>query len=159
MSAPNSRKRAAPGASPIVPIQQPMQQQYATGDVGSDQLMRWQPPANNTGFDQNIHGANAYGYNAGQPQAAQPIAGPSNTLARRQGNRALVPTSNVPNLDSSVEQWNDFGDENAILPQNNNAALAETDSVEMLEQMAQKTKRRMQADRKQIPPFIQKLSR
>lgn len=37
--------------------------------------------------------------------------------------------------------------------------MDEHDSIERLEEMAQRAKREAQAKRKQIPPFVQKLSR
>lgn len=71
----------------------------------------------------------------------------------------MVPTNPMANYDSSVEPWAGFGDDGSLLPQNQSEDLTETDNVELLEEMAQKAKRDAQGKRKQIPPFVQKLSR
>ncbi|KAM0556836.1 hypothetical protein ACHAPJ_005896 [Fusarium lateritium] len=166
MSAPNPRKRAAPGASPMMPIPQQMQQPYNSGNAGSDQVLRWNGMGDASGFmngadgmmDGNAHVGNAFGLVPAQPQYSQPVPTPSNSLARRQMNHALVPT-NPRNFDGSVEPWGNFvGDENALLQQNPPEHANEQDNVELLEDMAQKAKREAQAKRKQIPPFVQKLS-
>jgi len=44
-------------------------------------------------------------------------------------------------------------------PQNVNGAMEENDSIELLEERAAIAKREAQSKRKQIPPFVQKLSR
>lgn len=158
MSTPNPRKRAAPGASPIVPIQQQMQQPYATGNGGGDQMMRWSAGTEGTGFVDGT--SNSFGLVPAQPQYPQGVATPSNSLARRQMNRALVPTNSRGNFDPPADPWSSFaGDDNALLPQNSTEAPREEDNIEILEEMAQKAKREAQAKRKQIPPFVQKLSR
>ncbi|KAM0205355.1 hypothetical protein ACHAQI_009219 [Fusarium lateritium] len=166
MSAPNPRKRAAPGASPLMPLPQQMQQQYNSGNAAGDQVLRWNGMGDTSNFmngadgimDGNAHVGNSFLVPA-QPQYAQPVPTPSNTLARRQMNRALVPT-NTRNFEGAVEPWGNFvGDDNALLQQNGPENLNEQDNVELLEEMAQKAKREAQAKRKQIPPFVQKLSR
>ncbi|EWZ51661.1 hypothetical protein FOCG_14058 [Fusarium oxysporum f. sp. radicis-lycopersici 26381] len=166
MSAPNPRKRAAPGASPMMPIPQQMQPQYNAGNPAGDQVMRWNGMGDPSSFmngadgimDGNAHVGNSFGLVPAQPQYAQPVSTPSNTLARRQMNRALVPTNARP-YDGAVEPWGNFvGDDNALLQQNPSENLNEQDNVEILEEMAQKAKREAQAKRKQIPPFVQKLS-
>lgn len=60
---------------------------------------------------------------------------------------------------ASPEIWGQFGDNTALVPQQHNGHVAESDSIEHLEELAQKAKREAQAKRKQIPPFVQKLSR
>ncbi|KAJ9428392.1 hypothetical protein QL093DRAFT_2134933 [Fusarium oxysporum] len=166
MSAPNPRKRAAPGASPMMPIPQQMQPQYNAGNPAGDQVMRWNGMGDPSSFmngadgimDGNAHVGTSFGLVPAQPQYAQPVSTPSNTLARRQMNRALVPTNARP-YDGAVEPWGNFvGDDNALLQQNPSENLNEQDNVEILEEMAQKAKREAQAKRKQIPPFVQKLS-
>ncbi|KAM0236595.1 hypothetical protein ACHAP5_009326 [Fusarium lateritium] len=166
MSAPNPRKRAAPGASPLMPLPQQMQQQYNSGNAAGDQVLRWNGMGDTSNFmngadgimDGNAHIGNSFGLVPAQPQYAQPVPTPSNTLARRQMNRALVPT-NTRNFEGAVEPWGNFvGDDNALLQQNGPENLNEQDNVELLEEMAQKAKREAQAKRKQIPPFVQKLS-
>lgn len=101
---------------------------------------------------------NSFGLVPAQQQYSQPVPTPSNTIARRQMNHALVPT-NQRSFDGVVEPWGNFvGDENTLL-QGNFENLNEQDNVEVLEERAQKAKRDAQAKRKQIPPFVQKLSR
>ncbi|KAK2593363.1 Heat shock transcription factor [Conoideocrella luteorostrata] len=156
MSAPNSKKRAAPGASPMVPYQQRMQQSF-TGDNGvADSLLRWNGEATEL-FDASANAAaNSHGLMPTQPQFNH-VPTPSNSLARRDTNQALIPTHNQ-NFDTSVEPWVGFGDDTALLQQNGQGSLAEQDSIELLEEMAQKAKREAQTKRKSIPPFVQKLS-
>ncbi|KAF9776753.1 hypothetical protein IL306_005031 [Fusarium sp. DS 682] len=143
-----------------------MQPQYNAGNPAGDQVMRWNGIGDTSNFmngadglmDGNAHVGNSFGLVAAQPQYAQPMPSPSNTLARRQMNRALVPTNARP-YDGAVEPWGNFvGDDNALLQQNGPENLNEQDNVEILEEMAQKAKREAQAKRKQIPPFVQKLS-
>ncbi|KAH6608049.1 heat shock factor [Trichoderma cornu-damae] len=164
MSAPNSRKRAAPGASPIVPIQRNMQQPYAADhNAGANPVMQW----NSTGGDADAtdyfsaaaaHSENPYGLAQAQPTYPQAVVAPSNSLTRRQTNRALVPTNLRAAYDPSPARWAGFGEDALLVSQNATEGGAEQDNVEILEEMAQKAKRDAQAKRKQIPPFVQKLS-
>lgn len=150
----------------MMPLPQQMQQQYNSGNAAGDQVLRWNGMGDASNFmngadgimDGNAHVGNSFGLVPAQPQYAQPVPTPSNTLARRQMNRALVPT-NTRNFEGAVEPWGNFvGDDNALLQQNGPENLNEQDNVELLEEMAQKAKREAQAKRKQIPPFVQKLS-
>ncbi|KAI5462159.1 hypothetical protein BGZ63DRAFT_206287 [Mariannaea sp. PMI_226] len=160
MSTPNSRKRAAPGAAPIIPIQQQMQRPYATGNGAGDQMLRWNGMGDGTGFvDGANHAGNAFGLVPAQPQYAQAVPAPSNSLARRQMNQALVPANPRPAFDDSGDPWANFvGDDNALLQQGNHEQMSEQENLDMLEEMAQAAKRDAQSKRKQIPPFVQKLS-
>ncbi|KAJ4237283.1 Heat shock transcription factor [Fusarium solani] len=166
MSAPNPRKRAAPGASPMMPLPQQMQQQYNAGNAANDQILRWNGLGDTSGFVNGVDGlmdgngqVGNFGLVPAQPQFPQPVPTPSNSLARRQMNRALIPTNSRANFDGSVDTWGNFvGDENALLQQNSGENITEQDNIELLEEMAQKAKREAQAKRKQIPPFVQKLS-
>ncbi|KAF5021382.1 hypothetical protein F66182_6571 [Fusarium sp. NRRL 66182] len=144
-----------------------MQQQYNSGNAAGDQMLRWNGLGDASGFtndaggmmDVNAHIGNSFGLVPTQPQYSQPVSTPSNSLARRQPNHALVPTNPRTNFGGSVDNWASFAnDENALLPQNPSENLSEQDNVELLEEMAQKAKREAQAKRKQIPPFVQKLS-
>ncbi|PHH88862.1 hypothetical protein CDD83_6962 [Cordyceps sp. RAO-2017] len=105
-------------------------------------------------------GGNQYGLVPTQQHYTQPSPASSNSLARRPANQALVPTNPRTSYDSSVEPWTGYGDDNGALLQQTNGGegLVEQDNVEMLEEMAQKAKREAQSKRKQIPPFVQKLS-
>jgi heat shock transcription factor len=88
----------------------------------------------------------------------QTIPPSSNALARRQNSRALVPTAPRTPFDRGSDGWSGFGEDPAYL-QPTNPGADEHDNVERLEEMAQRAKREAQAKRKQIPPFVQKLSR
>lgn len=159
MSAPNSRKRAAPGTSPAMPMQQRMQQPYTGDNVVAD-MTRWNGAGDAAGFMDNT-GYGNYGFNQmpAPQQYQQPVPGPSNTVARRPMNQALVPTNQRGVYDASTDPWATFGDEGALIKQGTGEEVVEEDNVEKLEEMAQKAKREAQTKRKQIPPFVQKLSR
>lgn len=141
------------------------QQPYATDhNAGANPVMQW----NNAGGTADAtdyfsaaaaHGENPYGL--AQPQSTYPqaVSAPSNSLARRQMNRALVPTNLRAPFDASPDRWSGFGDDGLLVPQNATEGGVEQDNVEVLEEMAAKAKREAQAKRKQIPPFVQKLSR
>ncbi|KPM40599.1 hypothetical protein AK830_g5941 [Neonectria ditissima] len=159
MSTPNPRKRGAPGAAPIVPIPQQMQQPYASGNGAGDQMLRWNGMGDaNAIVDANAHAGNAFGLVPTQPQYPQAVPTASNSLARRQMNQALVPTNPRTNFGASTDPWANFGDENSLLQQNTGETMTEQENLDLLEDMAQKAKRESQAKRKQIPPFVQKLS-
>ncbi|PTB63898.1 heat shock factor-type DNA-binding domain-containing protein [Trichoderma citrinoviride] len=166
MSAPNSRKRAAPGSSPIVPIQRNMQQPYEAEPVAvANPAMPWGgiggvPDATDYfGAAAAVHGENPYGLAQAPPAFPPAVSTPSTSLARRQMNRALVPTNLRAAYDASADRWSGFGDDGLLVPQNATDGAVGQDSIEVLEEMAQKAKREAQAKRKQIPPFVQKLSR
>jgi heat shock transcription factor len=147
----------------MVPIPQQMQPQYNAGNGAGSQGLRWNGMADPSNYMNGVDGmmdenANAFGLVPAQQQYSQPVPTPSNTIARRQMNHALVPT-NQRNFDGAVEPWGNFvGDENTLL-QGNFENLNEQDNIEVLEERAQKAKKDALAKRKQIPPFVQKLSR
>jgi heat shock transcription factor len=151
----------------MMPLPQQMQQQYNAGNAANDQILRWNGLGDTSGFVNGVDGlmdgngqVGNFGLVPAQPQFPQPVPTPSNSLARRQMNRALIPTNSRANFDGSVDTWGNFvGDENALLQQNSGENITEQDNIELLEEMAQKAKREAQAKRKQIPPFVQKLSR
>lgn len=56
--------------------------------------------------------------------------------------------------------WADLaGDDTSLVAHNPDDETIVQDNVEVLEELAQKAKREAQGKRKQIPPFVQKLSR
>ncbi|KAF9877637.1 HSF-type DNA-binding protein [Colletotrichum karsti] len=128
-----------------------------------DQFLRW-AGADGTGVvDAAAPPAlNSYGIVPGQQQQfVQPTPSPNNALARRQINRALVPTAGRPNYDSTTDPWSFVGDDGALLSQpqqQTNGNMNNTDNIEVLEEMARKAMTQAQQKRKQIPPFVQKLS-
>lgn len=94
-----------------------------------------------------------------QPQYDPSIAAPSTQLTRRPTNRQLVPTTQRTPYDNSGDPWGQFGDDSILDPQNVNGMMEESDNIELLEERAAVAKRDAQSKRKQIPPFVQKLSR
>ncbi|KAG5979320.1 hypothetical protein E4U55_005307 [Claviceps digitariae] len=155
MSAPNSRKRTAPGASPMVPYQQRLQQPYANEIGVADTTLQWKGDGAEL-TDTTAPTAIPYDLMPSQPQL-DPVPTPSNTLARRDTNQALVPTHNR-NIDTSVDSWAGYNNDHTLLQRDDEGRLIEQENIETLEEMAQKAKREAQAKRKSIPPFVQKLS-
>lgn len=154
MSSPNQRKRPAPGSSPSLAMH-PMDQ-----FAGTDHLVRWNSPDNANGFSEDGSQAiPSYGMPQVPAQYPQPIpATPSNMVARRQMNRALVPTAGR-SYEGTSDPWSSLvpGDATTLDPAVNE--MNEQDNLAHLEQQALKAKREAEAKRKQIPPFVQKLSR
>lgn len=175
VSSPTSRKRQAPGASPIVPITVPpmqQQQQQPYGTAQPDQLLRWNGAAveGNPYADAAARttGVNPYGVlSPAVGQYGQGIQAPtSTTLARRGMNSALVPTVPRPSpFESPPESWSNFGDDGymPLQPQQlqqppTSGTVDDNDSIEALEERALRAKKEAMNKRKQIPPFVQKLS-
>ncbi|KAL0941105.1 HSF-type DNA-binding protein [Colletotrichum truncatum] len=159
----NPRKRAAPGTSPNMPM--PAVQPSFPSPTG-DQFLRWGGADGSALVDgTNPQPVNSYGIVPGQqPQFVQPTHSPNTALARRQMNRALVPTAARPNYDSTTDPWSFVGEDSSLVQQQQqqqqqaNGNITDTDNVEVLEEMARKAMREAQQKRKQIPPFVQKLS-
>ncbi|KAI0503149.1 hypothetical protein F5B22DRAFT_562948 [Xylaria bambusicola] len=166
MPASNPRKRPAPGSLPIsqqIPqqIPQPLSQQMAQPYNPAEQMLRWN--GNNVGSFAENASTPISTYGIVPPNQAQFAQGtpstsntPSNALARRVGNNALV-TSNRMFSPQPNDPWSGFTDDN-ILSAQTNGSLDEHDNIELLEEKAQRAKREAQAKRKQIPPFVQKLN-
>lgn len=150
----NPRKRAAPGASPAVqaPISQPSFS--AANQLPNDDFVRWQGTEHGTYPDPAPFNLNPYagGSTLPQPPYGQPSPGASTQLARRPMNRQMVATNPRAGYDGA-NSWAGFDDPDG------NGILGENDDIELLEERAAIAKREAQASRKQIPPFIQKLSR
>ncbi|CAJ2511279.1 Uu.00g069040.m01.CDS01 [Anthostomella pinea] len=149
----NPRKRPAPGTVPI-PQPQPMAQTYNTPDP----LLRWN--GNNAGnfVGNTSNNVNPYGMMSSPTQAQFPQGAPtpSNALARRGMNSALV-TANRQYSPQPNDSWANFAEE-ALTPTEPNGGVDEHDNIEVLEEKAQRARRDAQAKRKQIPPFVQKLN-
>ncbi|KAL2160399.1 hypothetical protein VTH06DRAFT_1572 [Thermothelomyces fergusii] len=154
MSSPNPRKRPATGAPPMAPLPQ-MPQSYSP--VQTDPMFRWNGVETNGFVDTGNPGMNSFSMLPTSTPYGQAISAPSNVLARRQNSRALVPTTPRAPFDRGADGWNGFGDDSSYL-QAANASVDEHDNIERLEELAQRAKREAQANRKQIPPFVQKLS-
>ena len=129
----SSRKRPAPGASPLSQTQNPSSPTFPRDP-------QWQP--SNTTFQTP--------YNA-QPQnnLLQPVqqTQPSNQLMRRLPNHPVVPMNNF----GANGQWS--------VPDGQAASANGWTQDDDLDQRALVAKRDAEEKRKQIPPFIQKLSR
>jgi heat shock transcription factor len=95
----------------------------------------------------------------GQAQYADAMqATAGNSLARRPMNiRVLVPAS--PGGYDPSQAWGNLPMDNGALTHQQHDDQGTEDSIEVLEEKAQQAKREAQAKRKQIPPFVQKLSR
>ncbi|KAG6010862.1 hypothetical protein E4U21_002530 [Claviceps maximensis] len=156
MSAPNSRKRTAPAASPIFPYQQRNQQPYANENGVAGPALQWK--GDGAEFAETT-AQTALPFNLMPSSQSQldPVPTPSNTLTRRDTNQALVPTHNRK-IDTSLDPWAGYNNDNTLLQRDNEGRVIEQESIETLEEMAQKAKREAQAKRKSIPPFVQKLS-
>lgn len=157
----NPRKRPAP-ASP--PQQEPqMQQQFtASNQMSNTDFLRWSQGSDNTSYptDPAAFKMNNYGAAAvSNPQYDSSIPASSTQLARRPVNRQLVATAQRTAYDSSGDPWGQFGDDSVLDPQNSSGRMEENDNIELLEERAAIAKRDAQSKRKQIPPFVQKLSR
>lgn len=138
--------------APLPQIQQPF------SPVQPDHLFRWNGGVDGNGFvDAATSGVNSFAMMPTSGPYGQAIPAPSTALARRQSNRALVSGSRSP-FDRGSDHWNGYSNEPGYL-QAANSGLDEHDNIERLEEMAQRAKREAQAKRKQIPPFVQKLSR
>ncbi|GAB7343792.1 hypothetical protein MBLNU457_1765t1 [Dothideomycetes sp. NU457] len=140
-----SRKRAAPGTSPM-PQQPPSPQPGYQFDQGSpmvpDPSFSQFNAENfaNTTFDPNIYPSFGLGQPANLPTVK---SSPSNQLVRRNTNQQLM----VGN--QAQDQW--------LAPPTTGAAWEVNDSDQELDRKAAMAKRDAQAKRKQIPPFVLKL--
>ncbi|KAK3986241.1 putative heat shock factor protein [Cladorrhinum sp. PSN332] len=152
MSSPNNpRKRPAPGAPSMVPI--PVQQSYSP--VQPDRIFGWNGTMDGNNFvDAAAPPVNQFAtlMQTGAPYSAS-VPASSNALARRQNSRALVPTGGRLPFEQVADTW-DAG----FLQSPSGTPVDEHDNIERLEEAAQRAKREAQAKRKQIPPFVQKLS-
>lgn len=147
-----SRKRPAPGAAPVT-YQQPQQALPGYAPAGSqlsnDQFLQWGQNLQ-TGNSTPQNETTAYNSQSlGDPNSLQP----GGQLTRRTGDQQLMSRhGNYP--DSNGMQW--------LEPSNGSAQSIDGawgDDLSELERRAQIAKKDAQAKRKQIPPFVQKLSR
>ncbi|SPO03849.1 related to heat shock transcription factor [Cephalotrichum gorgonifer] len=156
MTSPNQRKRPAPGASPSIPMHS-VDQQFA----GTDHLVRWNSPDNSNGYvDDDAQTIGSFGITQPPAKFAQPQvpAAASTMLARRQMNRALVPTGARGNFEGDSDPWSSLVPADTAVLDPTVGGMNEQDNLVQLEQLALKAKREAEAKRKQIPPFVQKLS-
>lgn len=122
-------------------------------------MIKWDGIDGLAGFvDGGANGNNGYELVQSQPQYSQNASGASNSLTRRPMNQALVPTRPRSNFDTSMG-WDGLVDNTSLVAHGQDDAAVAQDSLSTLEELAQQAKRDAQAKRKQIPPFVQKLSR
>ncbi|BAE58390.1 hypothetical protein BDV35DRAFT_229969 [Aspergillus flavus] len=150
-----SRKRPAPGTSPIVhPQLGPVSNypQNSGAQLSNDQFLQWgQNTSSNVVSPASFSDANPYGataYSAGQDVPAS-TATASTQLARRQTPNQLV--SRNRGYEQTPSSMSDHGS-------NTGEPGGWGESLDELYQRALVAKREVQAKRKQIPPFVQKLS-
>lgn len=174
-----SRKRPAPGTSPVVHQQMPSYPPPNPGSqLSNDQFLQWgqnpssapvNPSVNPTSFpDMNSYNAAPYPPNPPPPPPPNPnpnqnpnqdpnaAANQSNQLTRRPMNQLV--SRNPRGYDQPPGSLMDHGGGGSTAA----AAAADSngwgESLAELEQRALIAKREAQAKRKQIPPFVQKLS-
>lgn len=151
----STRKRRAPGTSPQAPVQTYQQD----ANVPTEQYMNWNDPAMSADMNFNdpqlfdSYGVNAVGGSGGGGGGGghnRVVSLDDGTdmnlgqLVRRNPNHQLAPAprqSHWEGYASPGQQWEHM------------------DNDEELEQKAAVAKKDAQAKRKQIPPFVQKLSR
>lgn len=157
-----TRKRPAPGTAPASQPQPGLAPAYPPADPGSqlsnDQFLQWgqNPPGNtiNTSTYTDLPSYNPTAFAASQDPVtpgAPATSGAANQLARRQAQNQLVtrnrgyeqaPTVHAENTSGTSGEPGTWGE-----------------SLEELYQRALAAKSEAKAKRKQIPPFVQKLSR
>ncbi|PBP23797.1 heat shock transcription factor (hsf) [Diplocarpon rosae] len=158
MAPTNPRKRAAPGASPAGQNNQ-VAQTYAA-PTQNPEYLRWDQQLENTGSsDPAGDNTNNYPGTLLSPSPFdQSVPAVSTQLARRpMNNRQLGPTAQRMQYENASDPWGQFGDD-STLDSNGIGVMEENDNIELLEEKAAIAKRESQAKRKQIPPFVQKLS-
>jgi len=159
-----TRKRPAPGTAPAVhpqmnPLPSGLPNFPTTTNPGSqlsnDQFLQWgqNPPAN--AVDTSAFSDNSYNSAGFTPPQDAPAPAPtaSNQLARRQANQNQMVSRNR-GYDQPPASYVENGGSNG-----NGESGAWGESLEELYRRALTAKRDSQAKRKQIPPFVQKLSR
>ncbi|CAG7927572.1 unnamed protein product [Penicillium olsonii] len=158
-----TRKRPAPGTTPAV---HPQMNQHPHGlpnfptaanpgsQLSNDQFLQWgqNPPANTV--NASALSDNSYNSSAFPPssEASAPAATASNQLARRQTNQNQMVSRNRGYEQPPASYVENGG------PNGNGESGAWGESLEELYRRALTAKRDSQAKRKQIPPFVQKLS-
>lgn len=168
-----TRKRPAPGTVPVVHPQMAHGNPNfpTTANPGSqlsnDQFLQWgqNPPANTV--NASTLPDNAFNPAAFAPpqDASAPAATASNQLARRQANQNQNQNQNQhQNQNQIVSRNRGYEQPPASYvenggPNGNGESGAWGESLEELYRRALTAKRDSQAKRKQIPPFVQKLSR
>lgn len=157
MSPAGSRKRPAPGASPLVQHQQQnlMNVNASALQMPADPNLQWHQPdlaSPATSFSDPSSGLGLNMYEGNTQQDASPNIA-SNQVARRPVNHHLVSRGTYNN--GGDDSW-PLLSEDALQQSQDPTWLNTSDD---LEQKAQIPKKGTLAKRRQIPPFVQKLSR
>lgn len=150
-----SRKRPAPGALPVTQQSQfPIYSPSTSAEMASTQDTQWNPPSTPLSFSESYPNTPS-----NYPQLPQnPVPPPqpaSNQMTRRAPGQDLAQAQRAPYMDGNTDIWPSVTD-------NGMQQLGEggwRNNGDDLDQKAQMAKRDAQAKRKQIPPFVQKLSR
>jgi len=167
-SSAQSRKRPAPGASPLVQQQStPQQPAYSYQQIpenadfnfdfsqpfNADQTFSDTPFAPNSDFASYLqNAAQNPTYESGLPPALPQTS--STELVKRPRNQQLAPPQNGGQQSQQQEQWNGGNGYGSKM----NGRTDEEDEQD-LDRKVQLAKKDAQGKRKQIPPFVQKLSR
>ena len=149
-----SRKRQAPGASPVQ-VTSPNHNVLSTRSP-ADYVFKWDENAAQTEISRYPEPPQTFGPNLYHNMAPQPVRqSPSNQLTRRPANNHVV--TRAPYGNGGGEGWTGAIDG---LPQQSGdvAWMAPTDE-ERLDQEALRAMEAGKKARKQIPPFVQKLRR
>lgn len=148
-----ARKRPAPGTTPVVHPQMGAASNFSSTNPGSqlsnDQFLQWGQDPSNATSDASFSDTS---YNTGTYPTAVPTgsAAISNQLARRQPNQLVSRNRGYEQAPTYVDHTGNAGD---------GESGAWEESLDELNQRAEVAKREAQEKRKQIPPFVQKLSR
>jgi heat shock transcription factor len=144
----SSRKRRAPGASP----QAAMQTYQQDASLPTDQYMNWTD--SNLGADLNVfNDPTLYDYaNGAMPGHNRVVSLEGLDDGTEMNSGQLVRRNQNQQLASRRGQWDGF-------PSPTQQQWETVDDDEELEQKAAIAKKDAQSKRKQIPPFVQKLSR
>ena len=145
MSRVTTRKRTAPGTEPMQ-----VQQLQTPSQISSDQFAQWSPQV----MSQQIPGHNSHLNNYGQQvyggATDRNASGPTS-----QSQLSRMPARNqLATRQESSGAWRDA----SLTPTQESTNLGVGGGDE-LDRRAEIAKQEMQANRKQIPPFVQKLSR
>lgn len=124
--------------------------------MATDQYLQWHQqhlanPA--TSYPDTANDLTTNIFNALNQATPAPLPAVSNQLARRPATHHLVPHTNFAN--TGDDSWPIIAEDGVQPPQDQ----AWRNSNDELEREAQIARRDTQAKRKQIPPFVQKLSR
>ncbi|KAJ5182417.1 hypothetical protein N7492_000033 [Penicillium capsulatum] len=154
-----TRKRPAPGSAPAAQTQLGASSNYGQSNPGSqlsnDQFLQWgQNPSANVINPASFADPSTFSQ-AGYPAAADPSA--PNATASNQLTRRQQASNQLVSRNRGYEQAPAiYTDQNVTAGPGESGAWGE--SLEELYQRALTAKRESQAKRKQIPPFVQKLS-